>query len=167
MARLNREDDALRLVLDGDEVEVLTSLAVGLAQRIDEALRSGDSDPVLDRLTPPVSRGDEALDAELRAMIRGDLLSIRSARLLAFAAELRPARADASGGLDLRLDRAAAMRALEALNDLRLALATTIGFEELARTDLDPEDERQDALQLLDALAWLQGGLIEYVDGED
>jgi len=167
MARLRPDGDVLRLILDEQEVEVLASLAEGLASRVSAALLEGTEDPVIDRFAPMVSRGDRELDAELRGMLRGDLLSSREARLVAFADELRAWQDGASAGVDHRMDRDSATRAVEVLNDLRIALATTIGFDEALRQELERDDPRQDAVHLMDALAWLQGGLIEFIDGDD
>jgi len=167
MASLRPEDDAVRIVLDAREVEVLASLADGLAQRVTAVQDEGIVDPVIDRFAPTVSRGDRELDSELRAMLRGDLLSSRSARLAAFADDLRVWQGSPSGRVDHRLDPDAAMRAVEVLNDLRIALAATIGFDPDLRQQLDDVDPRSDAVQLMDALAWLQGGLIEFLDGDD
>jgi len=164
MARLRRDGDVLLLILGADEVEVLASLAEGLAARVGDASHGGPGDAIIERLTPTASRGDDALDAELRAMLRGDLLSGREARLSAFADELRSARASATGDAEVTFDRETAMRAVEALNDVRLALATTVGLDLAPIRDVGPDDPRQEALLLIDALAWLQGGLIEYVD---
>lgn len=165
MAGLERADDGIRLRLEAAEVEVLTSLAEGLARRAASG-GLGEGDTVLDRLAPPASRGDAAADAELRPMLRGDLLAMRSARLDAFVASLRgdAGGRDGSGaGFDRVLDPEEAMRVVEALNDLRLALAATIGYDEALRDGLHDDDHRADAVRLMDALAWLQGGLIEYV----
>jgi hypothetical protein len=167
MARLNRDGDAMLLTLDVQEVEVLASLASGLATRVSDAVSSGSRDAVTERLAPRVSRGDEDLDAELREMLRGDLLSSRTSRLQAFAAQLRSAQVGMDGAVEHRLDRDAAMRVIEALNDVRIALATTIGFDDALRVDLQTDDPRLEAIGLMDALAWLQGGLIEFVDGDD
>ena len=167
MARLHPEDGAMRLLLGADEVEVLVSLSDGLSGRIADAMQRGSSDPIIDRLTPTVSRGDSDLDAELRGMLRGELLSDRVARLQAFTDELRDAQASADAGIDRRLDRNAAMRVVEALNDLRLALATTIGLADDLRMDPGVDDEHQAALRLVDALAWLQGALIDFIDRDD
>ncbi len=166
MARLHRDGDAMLLTLDADEVEVLASLAAGLATRVEDAARGGSVDAVIERLTPRVTRGDDELDAELRAMLRDDLLSTRAQRLQAFAEELRAQQAGTVGDVGRRLDRDAAMRIIEALNDVRLALATTIGLDDTLRDELQADDPRLDAIGLMDALAWLQGGLIEFVDGD-
>lgn len=167
MASLRPDGDGVRLMLDAQEVEVLASLAQGLAQRVAAVQHGVTDDPVIDRFAPTVSRGDRDLDGELRAMLREDLLSTREARLSAFADDLRAWQGDPSGRLDHRLDPDAAMRAIEVLNDLRIALASTIGFDEDLRQRLEDSDPRKDAVQLMDALAWLQGSLIEFLDGDD
>jgi hypothetical protein len=163
MAGLERVDGGMRLRLDADEVDVVASLAEGLAARLAHAQTDpSEDDEVLDRLAPVVSRGDRDVDAELRAMLRADLVGSRVARLHDLAGTLR---GDGGGsGVERVLDRDEAMRIVEALNDLRIALAATIGYEALDRDALGPDDRRADAVRLLDALAWLQGGLIDFVD---
>ena len=164
MAGLERGPEGATLRLGADEVDVVASLAEGLAARLADPAPDDQDDPLLDRLAPTASRGDAALDAELRALLRGDLVSSRVARLRDLAAGLR---GGLEGGVYVRtLDRGEAMRIVEALNDLRLALAESIGYEALARDQPAPDDARHDVLRLMDALAWLQGGLIEYVDGD-
>lgn len=165
MAGLERTDDGVTLRLAEEEVDVLASLAEGLAVRLADPTPDGDDagDELLARLAPTASRGDTELDAELRGLLREDLMTSRVARLQDLATGLRGGVE--SGAYVRTLDRDEAMRVVEALNDLRIALAATIGFEEIARGDLPDEDPRQDAMRLMDALAWLQGGLIEYVDG--
>lgn len=163
MAGLERVAGGMRLRLDVDEVDVVASLAEGLAARLVDAVESGlEADEVLGRLAPAVSRGDAEVDAEVRAMLRDDLVSARVARLQDLATALRGG--GPSAGVDRVLDREESMRIVEALNDLRIALAATIGYESIDRDDLGPDDRRADAIRLMDALAWLQGGLIDFVD---
>jgi len=163
MAGLERVAGGIRLRLDADEVDVVASLAEGLAARLVHTSGSAPGDDeVLARLAPAVSRGDAEVDAELRAMLRDDLVSSRVARLHDLASTLRGG--DAAQGVDRVLDRDAAMRMVEALNDLRIALAATIGYGSLDRDELTSDDRRADAVRLMDALAWLQGGLIDFVD---
>ncbi len=164
MAHLRPQGETLLLSLAAQEVEVLLSLAQGLALRLTQGLGENTGDPVIERLAPTVSRGDAELDAELRGMLRPELLTDRQFRLEAFAEDLRSWRHGVSGAVDRQLDRASAMSAIEVLNDIRLALATTIGHDAEPRESLAEGDPRQDAVQLLDALAWLQGGLIDFVD---
>ena len=165
MASLDRSDEGVVLRLDEEEVDVVASLAEGLAVRLADPTPDGEAgDELLERLAPTASRGDAELDAELRSLLREDLMTSRVARLHDLATGLR-------GGLEAgtyvrTLDRAEAMRIVEALNDLRIALASTIGYERIERGGLAVDDPRQDTLRFMDAFAWLQGGLIEYVDGD-
>ncbi len=166
MAGLRPDGDQLRLQLAQDEVSVLVSLLDGLAGRVAAVSAGGEPDAVIARLIPTVSRGDAELDVELRAMLRDELLETRTQRLGALASDLRAWAAESGGAVDRALERDGAMRIVEALNDVRLALATTIGYDEELRESLDPDDARSDALVLMDALAWMQGTLIEFVEGE-
>lgn len=98
-------------------------------------------------------------------MLRDELLGIRVVRLDDLAELLRAEEPSRDvDGFDRVLDRGTAMQVVEALNDLRLALAATIGFDGTLRDELPDGDHRADAVRLMDALAWLQGGLIEYVE---
>jgi hypothetical protein len=167
MARLEPVPDGLRLLLEADEVAVLTQLASGLATRLRGHLAGIPSDPVIDRLAPEVSRGDAVVDRELRAMLRPELLDTRAERLDGFVSLLH-AWVDLTGALDRPLERDEAMQVVEALNDLRLALWASMAEERELREAADtaqPSDAAAEAAQLIDALAWLQGGLIEFIDG--
>lgn len=169
MAGLIPDADRLRLHLGPDEVAVLVSLLEGLADRVDSAsdVTGGTTDPVIARLTPTVSRGDGDVDAELRSMLRDDLLEMRSQRLNGLVIDLRAWTSDPGGAVDHALDRPEAMRIVEVLNDVRLALATTVGCDDRLRESLGRSDARTDAVALMDALAWLQGGLIDFVEDGD
>jgi len=166
MARLEPVDARIRLRLDPEEVGVVASLAETLAARLADPDPEHDDDPVLQRFTPEVSRSDPDLDAELRGMLREDLLGGRVERLRDLAVLLRSDGPTGADAFDRLLDSDAAMRIVEALNDLRIALAATIGYEHLRRDDLGADDRQADAVRLMDALAWLQGGLIDFVAGE-
>jgi hypothetical protein len=165
MAHLERVAGGVRLLLEGAEVDVVASLAESLALRIDDRAADGVPDAVLERLAPTVSRGDKDVDEELRSMFRDDLLVARADRLRGLARDLRGAATEGSG-IDRVLDREDAMRIVETLNDLRISIAASIGYDEQLRDRLDPGDRRGDAIQLLDALAWLQGGLIEFIESD-
>lgn len=160
MARFERHDGGLGLHLDAAEVQVLASLARGVGERVGTArTRPDEVDDALAPLLPPASRGDDTVDAELRGMLRDELLAGREDRLGAFVALLE-ADGAAHDGLDVIFDPDLAMRTVEALNDLRLALAAA------APQLRGAADGQADAgtARLLDALAWLQGGLIEFID---
>lgn len=165
MARFTRVDRGMELVLEAAEVEVLSTLAGGLATRLEGSTGSLRDDDILRLLAPDVSRGDRDVDAELRAMLHPELLTDRATRLRDLTARLADWRSE-TGDVRAVLDRDAAMRVVEALNDLRLALAATVGLDAVDRADLEEDPARADTLRLLDALAWLQGGLIEFVDND-
>lgn len=164
MGRLEPVADGVRILLAPDEVDIVASLAEGLAARIAEPAHATGEDPVLDRFAPEVSRSDPELDREVREMLRGDLLGTRVARLRDLAATLRGSGPD---GCDEVFDREGAMRMVEGINDVRLALAATIGYEGPGPEVPADEGRRADTIHLMDALAWLQGGLIDFVDGAD
>jgi len=165
MARLERVAEGMRLQLDVQEVDVLTSLAEGLAARLDDDTDPAHDDELMRRLAPEVSRSDPELDRELRAMLREDLLGARVLRLRDLVRLLHDGSPSGAQSFDRVLDRDRSMHVVEGLNDLRIALAATIGYESFDREVLDPDDRRADAIRLMDALAWLQGGLIEFIDG--
>jgi hypothetical protein len=154
--------DRLHVLLEPGEVDVLAALAGGLAQRLRGAAAGDD---LLERLAPRVSHADDAVDRELRAMLSVDLHSDRAARLDDLVELLRRGDVDAEGGqVRIVLDRARAERVIQSLNDLRIGLAATVGLDRIPREDLPPDDPRHETMRLVDALAWLQGGLIEFVD---
>lgn len=177
MAGLEVDADGIRLRLEVTEARVLGSLARGLAGRIERAAASDVTDDVvLGPLLPAGSRGDAAVDAELRGLVRDDLVSLRSGRLLDLADLLGVDEGGAGPDADLDrvLDPQGAMRVVEALNDLRLALAATVGYagasaehQDGAPDPGDPEAVRRaETGRLIDALAWLQGGLIEFIEDD-
>lgn len=163
MARFERVAHGIGLHLARAEADVLGSLAAGLAERAAADTDPSADDPVMRRFAPEVSRGDADVDAEVRGMLRPDLLTLRAERLRDLAGLVRPETDDAEDVV-LMLDRAEAMRVVEALNDLRLALAVTVGLDAVERDEVGEDDERSDALRLIDALAWVQGGLIDFVE---
>lgn len=162
MARLEPVDGGLRLQLAADEVDVVAALAEGLAARLDDAAApgAGPDDAVVAQLAPVVSRGDADVDAELRALLRGDLLASRVGRLHDLVELLRSAP---DGACDRVLDRDTAMRIVESLNDLRVALGATVGYDRIEGEQRPTDGPAAETLALMDALGWLQGGLIEFV----
>lgn len=155
--------DRLHVLLEQTELDVLAALSTGLCERLRSSEASDDD--LLQRLAPRVSHADDDVDRELRAMLSADLHAERARRLDGLVELLR------SGTLELGtarvriiLDRTAAERVIQALNDLRIGLAATVGLERTPREDLAPADPRHETLRLVDALAWLQAGLIDFVD---
>lgn len=162
MAELKEVSDGMLLVLDTEEVRMLSSLAGSLIMRLSADGAAASDDPIVDRLAPTTSRGDVEADRELRAMLVDDLLDQRCTRLATLVADLE--RWSDSTGLHHVLDVAAAGQLVETLNDLRLAIGASIGIVTLDRGELEDDDPRAGTLHLMDHLGWMQGRLIELID---
>jgi hypothetical protein len=162
MAGVRSAPDGIRVDLQRVELDLLVRLCEGLAAR----LRAGGDDAVIGRLAPGASRGDAEADAELRRLLRTDLLDGRAERLVRLATELRSwAPAGAGPGVRATLDADAALALLQGMNDVRLALGAQVGVEDLVRAELAPDDARAVTLELMDRLAGLQQGLLEALGG--
>ena len=161
MARVGPGVGGIDVELEPSELDLLVRLCEGLAGR----LRAGGDDPVIERMAPPASRGDAEADAELRRLLRSDLLDGRAERLTRLAVELRSWRGDeGERGVRATLSADAALGLLQALNDVRLALGAGVGIEGLDRDTIGPDDPRYVSLALMDHLAGLQQGLVELLD---
>jgi hypothetical protein len=175
--RFTRHRGGVRADLEAVEAQVLAQLANELLGIVEPAggsasddplaafvgLPSGDvprpEDPVLRRLLPDAYRDDEGAasdfrrytDSELRAAKRGHATVVL---------ETLP-----DGGGQMRLDRDQADAWLGALNDMRLALGTSLEVTE--QTDPDDYDEDHPARQALEVygwLGWLQESLLSCLD---
>jgi hypothetical protein len=186
VTHLERHEDGVAIVLGTDEVAVLVTLARSLAARISHAEHASADDAVLERLSPAVSHGDDDVDREIRALLRPDLLGGREQRLhrlcdlLIAATPLPDASHDSShhtcgdpsragshaagDDVSVTLTPEQVMFVVQAFNDIRIALGASIGIDDLERDAITAEDPRQPTLALIDALGWLQGGLIETLE---
>lgn len=160
MTRFRRRGDAIRWELEAFEFELLQQLRAGL----DETLDAGqDEDPVLRRFLPPAVSGDEEADAEVRRLIRDDLLDGKRRGLEALLSVLD--RADRKGErlrVELRDDEP--LLVLGVLNDLRLAMGARLGIERLDRTEVPEDGPEAATLAVMDHLAWIQESLLRIVD---
>lgn len=162
MAEVRAIADGIEVRFARAEVDLLVRLCEGLAER----LRAGGDGPIIDRLAPAASRGDAEADAELRRLLRTDLLAGRAERLDGLAADLRSWRAAVSTGAVVRtLAEDGALALLCGLNDVRLGLGAGIGIEDLDRGQLDADDPRALTVALMDRLGGLQQDLVEALDG--
>lgn len=158
MAGVRPDGDDVRIDLQRPELDLLIRLCEGLADR----LRAGGDDAVIDRMAPGASRGDAEADAELRRLLRSDLLDGRAERLVRLATELRSWAPEVDGaGVRATLRAESALALLQGLNDVRLALGAQVGIERLERSELAPADPRALTLELMDRLAGLQQGVLE------
>jgi hypothetical protein len=161
MAELRRVDDGMLLALDADEVALMDELAGSLLLRVGGSMWDA-SDPILARLAPTASRGDEGVADEMRGMLVEGLMDTRRLRLEALRADLDTW--GGSRGVEHTLDREEAERLVEVLNDMRLALGASVGVESLEREELADDDPRAATLGLMDHLGWMQGRLIDFVE---
>lgn len=173
--RFTRHRKGIRADVDVVEVQVLAQLAQEMLELVPEpalsddplaalvGLSTGDVDPpdnpVLSRLLPEAYGDDPHASGEFRRYTDADLRATK--------------RADAQVVLDtlpagkgrLELDRDQADRWLGALNDMRLALGTSLDVsEDLEVDDLDDDDPRLQGLQVYGWLGYLQESLLSCLD---
>lgn len=137
------------------ERRMLANLAGGVV----EAMASADdvasyTDPVVTRLLPVAYPEDPEAAAEYAAATRSRLAEAKADAARRLVADL-----EAAPGGTVHLDEEAAVRWLTALGDLRLALAERVGIDEVQRSVRTPQG------MLYAWLTWLQGSLVEAVDG--
>jgi FAD/FMN-containing dehydrogenase len=174
--RFTRHRGHLRADLDSFEAEVLAQLAhelLGLVEPADlehedplaalVGLPSGDvplpDDPVLLRLLPDAYRNDPSAAGDFRRYTDADLRASKRANAEAVVASVP------EGGGRMELDRDQADAWLGALNDMRLAIGTSLDVSE--QTDLDDYDEQHPAYQALQVygwLGWLQESLLSCIE---
>lgn len=173
--RFTRHRRAVRAELDAVEAQVLRQLAEELLALVEEPEVSDDplaalvgmppgevdppDDPVLSRLLPDAYRDDPAAAGEFRRYTDADLRAGKRANAQAVLASLP------SDGGKLTLDRDQADAWLGSLNDLRLALGTSLGVtEETDLEDFDDDDPRFQALHVYAWLGYLQESLLSCLD---
>jgi hypothetical protein len=161
--RFTRHRGAVRADPDAVEVQVLAQLATELLGLIEEPAVSSDplaalvgmppgdvdppEDPVLGRLLPPAYRDDPDAAGDFRRYTDADLRAGKRAAAQVVLASLP------EGGGKVTLDRDQCDSWLTCLNDMRLALGTSLEVTE----ETDPEDYDQDdpAYQALHVYGWL------------
>lgn len=161
MPIFERSGDGVRWTVEPWEAPLLRDLRDDLRA----LLTSGDrQDPAIRRLHPPTVSGDDEADAELRELIRDDLLAGRLAGLDALVEVLDRARPTESGRLSVDLTDDEPELVLGVLNDVRLALGARLDVGTFDRGQLDEDDPRLPTLALMDHLAFLQEALLVVLD---
>jgi hypothetical protein len=174
--RFTRHRGKLRAELDQFEAQVLTQLATEILTLVEKAhaehadplaalvgLPEGDvetpDDPVLLRLLPDAYRDDPAAAGDFRRYTDTDLRTTKRAHAATVLQTLP------EGGGRLELDRDQADAWLGALNDMRLALGTSLGVtEQTDLDDLEQDDPAHQALQVYGWLGWLQESLLSCLE---
>ena len=133
-----------------DELSELTGMTTGPA--------TPPEDRVLARLLPDFSREDEGLSGGMRSLHEPELLAAKDA-VVGVVLETCPV---SGGRVQLTAEQAAAW--LSALNDVRLALGTTLEISEDMPDELPPDDPRASHLPVYHWLTWMQESLIQAVE---
>jgi hypothetical protein len=160
--RFSRRDDGIQLSLTEHEATVLRDL-VG---QVDELLAGGTPDPgadaVRDRLFPRayLDPTADAQEADFQSVVHDDLVRSKSEAAAALEAALDAGTVGRKGVVTVVLDDEDVERWVSALNDIRLALGTTLGVTE-DMPEAAANDPRAAGLDLYDWLTWLQGSLVE------
>lgn len=151
-------DDMLRARVDDtpeDELSVLTGMRVGSS--------SAPDSPVLSRLLPDfhrldrddVSREDVDAAAALRSLHEPEVIDAK----IGVASVLMRTLPAEGGEVKLSLEQADAW--LSALNDVRLALGTTLDVTDDMPEDLPPDDPRAPHLGVYQWLTYVQESLVQ------
>lgn len=169
----------VRADVDAVEAQVLRQLAEELLGIIEPAgsvdtasddplaalvgLPSGEvsppDDPVLKRLLPDAYGDDDAASSDFRRYTDADLRATKRGHATVVV-ETVP-----EGGGPLALDRDQCDAWLGALNDMRLALGTSLAVTEETDPDDFPEDHpARQALEVYGWLGWLQESLLSCLD---
>ena len=140
------------LSIPPQERELLRSLPEQLIDR----LEAGAGQPDLVRLFPPAynQESDHKEEEEYRLLMGSDLLDAHREALRTMAATI-----DAD-----RVDEGQMMAWLRALNELRLVLGTRLDVTE-NQIPPSPTDPRASAFALYSYLSWLQGQIIDALQG--
>ena len=171
----------LRSEIDAREAAVLRSLVGSvlglLRERADSTpqddlaeltgLRTGNSnapdEPVLGRLLPDFHRAEPKASASERADINGALRSLHEPEIidakLAAGKVILDSVPENGGRIVLTPEQADAW--LAGLNDVRLALGTTLGVSADTPDHYEPDDPRAPHLDVYHWLTWMQDSLIQ------
>ena len=143
-----------------DELAELTGIRTGPATAPD--------DPILSRLLPDFhrleddsSKGDRDSAAALRSLHEPELLDVKTGAAGVVLDTCPPG----GGPVKLSLEHAEAW--LSALNDVRLALGTTLGVSEDMPDDLPDDDPRAPHLGVSHWLTWMQESLVSALSGHE
>jgi uncharacterized protein DUF2017 len=143
-----------------DELAALTGIRTGPS--------TAPEDPILSRLLPDFHRIDDDTPkqdrdsaAALRSLHEPELLDLKTG----VAGVLLDTCPPGGGAVKLSVEQADAW--LSALNDVRLALGTTLGVNEDMPDELPEDDPRAPHLGVYHWLTWMQESLVTALAGDE
>ena len=152
----------VRQLLGGDDVAAAEDSIDALLTMPKAAVETPE-DPVLARLLPDAYRDDDAAAGEFRRLMDGDLRAQKCAGLQRVIDDLASRGTRKGTELRLELDDEGAQQWLYAINDVRLALGTTLDVTEdldETRAELEPGSPRYMQLGVYDWVTWLQDAIV-------
>lgn len=148
----------LRLRLDETEASLLRNLVAEMQTLLEADIPAGDA--VKQRLFPRAYEDPEN-ESTFRDLTADDL---QNAKLEALR-RVRDALGE-SGSSDIDLDADAVESWLRLLTDLRLAIGVRLDVtEDTMSGPIDPGDPNAGALSVLHWLGWIQGSILERLEG--
>lgn len=164
--RFTHRDDGVELALGPAEAALLRDLSNQVVAVVIGPEAELGANPVRDRLFPRAydDPTEDSAESEWQSAVRPDLVRAKSQALEGLLADLDRGRKGQGSGVVVSLAEARLEVWVAALNDLRLALAVSIGLTEEHQEV--PDDHPQ--APMFDAYHWLtylQGELIEEMIG--
>lgn len=156
-------DRGIEARLQGGEVDLLASLP----EQLRELLRQREG-RVHDRLFPRayLDPTEEEAEDQWQRLVHDELLETRLAALDVLEESLERSEEDRAGRRRVLLGEDEALAWLGAVNDARLGLGAMLEVtEDLGLGSVPAGDARRPGLQLYQWLTWLQGELIEAMEG--
>lgn len=160
-------DDGREVRLGPAEVALLRDLATQVEAVVTGPDAELGASPVRDRLFPRAyddPTEDEA-ETDWQSAAHSDLVRAKSECLTALLADLAAAREEPGGHVVVALTDERLEGWVGALNDLRLALAVSIGLTE-ERQDVPDDDPLAATFDAYHWLTWFQGACIEALVGD-
>ncbi|HEU4481148.1 MAG TPA: DUF2017 family protein [Actinomycetota bacterium] len=151
--------EGIRMHLDQDEARLLRELLKEMKLLLEADIPQTDA--VKERLFPAAYEDTQRAE-EFREMVGGDLMQGKLAALHSVSE-----RVGRKGPLETSIPEDEVTAWLTLLTDLRLAIGTRLEVDdETMEHEIDPNDPRAPALSVLHWLGWVQGSILEVLDGD-
>lgn len=155
--KLDPTASGVRLRFEAAEAEILVQALDDLLTALDEM---GPGDAVWERLYPAAFADVDSAD-EFREMVGEDLDNARRERLRACRDEVRTVDSARRRRQEMTLEVEGLQRWITALNDLRLAIGTSLGVTAQTSPQIDPFSPTAHDQAVYQWLTAVQDGLVE------